>query len=319
MSMPSNLIDLIACPEKLLSRSPIAILLAIGILAGCVPAMAQCVTGTEGGTSHCKVFQTEGGTILVNDLKMFPSGGSSVKVTGIVVNQTNRNLRRAGIKIKVFDAGDRLLGEDTAAATDLNVGAASPIGGHAEGQQLRFSNYSSHSGPTISRIGITLAYADPTFRYVFSMVKPKPAKELRFADEFAEFQFTIGAEEVSFQVANKTDNPMKFDWDNTAYIDTSGDTHKVIHKGIRLIEKEKPQATTLVPPGARLQDFVVPIDYVIFYESLKQWDKKHLLPTGEKAANVKGLSIGLFMPVEVNGKTKNYNFAFRIDDVLFGQ
>lgn len=40
-----------------------------------------------------------------------------------------------------------------------------------------------------------------------------------------------------------------------------------------------------------------------------------LFPDAPKAAALKGKSFFLFMPIEINGATKNYNFVFVIDDI----
>lgn len=46
-----------------------------------------------------------------------------------------------------------------------------------------------------------------------------------------------------------------------------------------------------------------------------EWMTPMLFPEAPKAALFKGKSFSVFMPLEINGATRNYNFVFRIDDI----
>ena len=96
-------------------------------------------------------------------------------------------------------------------------------------------------------------------------------------------------------------------------MDPEGKSHKVIHQGVRFIEKDRPQPAALIPPGAIIEDFAYPSDSVQMIGG--SWVTGMLFPYAPKAAELKGKTFSLFMPVEVNGATKNYNFVFMIDDI----
>jgi hypothetical protein len=101
-----------------------------------------------------------------------------------------------------------------------------------------------------------------------------------------------------------------------------------MHSGVKYTEREKPQVQTVVPPTARLEDILIPVDHVYFgYErKLKwidnqeeKWTSTPLFPSLEDkkaskdALNYKGRSFSVFIPLEINGAVKNYLFTFSID------
>ena len=59
---------------------------------------------------------------------------------------------------------------------------------------------------------------------------------------------------------NKTDNPIKIDWNQVSYVDISGMSHRIIHSGVKYIGRENPQSPTIIPPTAKIADIVFPTD-----------------------------------------------------------
>jgi hypothetical protein len=79
------------------------------------------------------------------------------------------------------------------------------------------------------------------------------------------------------------------------------------------MERDRAQPSSTVPPTATIKDFVYPTDAVI--RSGNDWETPKLLPSAPLAAQLKGQSFSVFMPLEIDGVTKNYNFVFTISDV----
>jgi hypothetical protein len=118
---------------------------------------------------------------------------------------------------------------------------------------------------------------------------------------------------VAFTLLNKTDNPIKVDWNQVSFVDDSGSAHKVIHQGIRLIQRDEPMVATTVPPGAKVSDYMYPSDLVLRLGG--DWVTPPLLPKGERAAAMRGKKLSVFLPLEINGAAKNYSFESVIKDV----
>lgn len=181
----------------------------------------------------------------------------------------------------------------------------------------------------VGKFDITYDSGTYPAHYVFVMTKPAANESLAFEDDSIDVSFTIPStitrsfserlkpttsSLISFSLKNKTDNPIKVDWNAISYVDPSGTAHKVMHDGIRFSERDSPHPASTIPPMAKLADFVYPTDAVL--RSGTDWETPKLLPNFPLAASLKGKSFSIFMPLEIGGATKNYNFVFTIADVL---
>jgi hypothetical protein len=106
-------------------------------------------------------------------------------------------------------------------------------------------------------------------------------------------------ESLNLGLNNKTNVPIKVDWDQASYVDIEGQSHKVIHSGIRLIDRDKPQSTTMIPPSAKINDILIPSDHIYYEEVLiPGWRHKPLLPDAPLALRAKGKTFSIFLPLE---------------------
>ena len=86
-----------------------------------------------------------------------------------------------------------------------------------------------------------------------------------------------------------------------------------MHKGVKLVDREQPQAPTIIPPKAQVDDLVVPTDYMAFISG--NWKQENILPDNVVAKQLKGKTVSVFMPLEINGSVKNYSFEFLVSNV----
>lgn len=175
-----------------------------------------------------------------------------------------------------------------------------------------------YEGQLPQSISATFENGTYPIKYTFLMSKPVESKELLYEDKDLKALFMPSTEGINFVLQNKTDNPLKIDWNQVSYIDPLGISHKAIHSGIRYIEKDSPRSPMVVPPTAKVSDIIVPTSN-IYYDGGKYgtgWKINPLFPeTGPKAEGFKDASFGIFMPVEINSKIKNYTFTFQIVSV----
>ncbi len=156
-----------------------------------------------------------------------------------------------------------------------------------------------------------------------------------FEDEMVKVLWAFRSTQMAFSLENRTEQSIKIPWDEAAFIDESGRSHRVMHAGVRLDDREKPQAPSVVVPKGLLKDIVAPTDYVHWRERTKQtagrWEEKCLLPDfdfhssslkGEyatfadfdNAAKSKvGKTIQVLLPLEIEGVVSDYIFSFQID------
>ena len=118
---------------------------------------------------------------------------------------------------------------------------------------------------------------------------------------------------IVFVLQNKTDYSMKILWDEASFIKPGGSAQRVIHNGVRFAEKSQPQAPSIVPGHASLNDAVVPVDNVRYSSVASDWIIDPLLPkmktNGTYAPNT---TFSLLLPIQISGVTNEYTFTFTL-------
>lgn len=157
----------------------------------------------------------------------------------------------------------------------------------------------------------------PDVSYSLKLRKPAESDELQFSDEFVALAFSVGRNGLNFALLNKTDEPIKIDWNQISFIDWSADAHPVTHTGVKYTDAAAAKPASIVPPSAKFKDAIIPADNVHFTSGqYGGWSVNDLLPHTTSAPTLKGKDVAVYMPLEVNGKTKNYTFQFQIIDVF---
>lgn len=173
--------------------------------------------------------------------------------------------------------------------------------------------------------GVRIVRATYHVAYGYSLLKPRANDLLAFDDAGIAMVFSIRDQQIEFTLTNKTDAPIRIDWNNLSYIDPSKSAHKVFHAGVKYSSRAESLPATLVPPGAKIEDLIAPVDYAHYVEGrYGGWSSRSLFlaeadlmaPPPPELKDLQGATLGIFMPLEVNGRTENYNFVFRIDKVL---
>ena len=158
-----------------------------------------------------------------------------------------------------------------------------------------------------------------------------------FEDDMVRILWFVDNKNVSFLLQNKTDHSIKISWDEAAYVDELGRSHRVMHSGIKYTDREKPQAPSVIVRKGSIEDIVYPTDYVIFSSGTKysagSWDEKPLLfykdfhsidSPGKynsidefgKAVNANiGKQIQILLPLQIQDVINDYIFIFNIDKV----
>lgn len=172
-----------------------------------------------------------------------------------------------------------------------------------------------YHGEAPKSISATFESGTYPITYTFAMTKPIESSDLRYEDDKMKILFIPSSGGINFTIENKMDEPIKIDWNQVAFIDSQGSSSKTMHSGVRFIEKDSSLPPTIVPPTAKVTDVIVPISNISYdggrYGS--GWSVKPLFPeTGPEAEALQGTPFGVFMPIEVNSKMKNYMFKFQI-------
>ena len=287
----------------------------IVVLSGCgtAPNARREPPGPGNKQVHEKSLPAEEGIFLMRDFSILPGDVLGSKIVGNVVNKTGKDWISASFAVDLFDRSGNKLATTLFTISNLNKEQAKPIGILGDGERL----YAIKNPDQISAFDLHFRGGLYPAKYVFLLVKPTESRELIFRDGQLDIQFSPSQKQISFTLHNNTAGPVKVDWNSAAYVDVLGQSHKVMHSGVKFIDREKSQVPSVVPPGASISDMVFPADY-ISYTSGKYggWSEELIFPHAPKAKDYKGQSFSVFLPIEVNGTVKNYHFTFRIEDVL---
>jgi hypothetical protein len=153
-------------------------------------------------------------------------------------------------------------------------------------------------------------------------IAPDPAKGFFMAEDHLMRIIWAGPDDrLGFDLLNKSDGPVKILWDDAAYVDITGQSRRVIHSGVKLVERNSPQAPSVIPSKGRLNDIVYPSDHISYYGN---WSQRPMFPCLREGyactdpdrklvAAHTGLDYRVLLPVEVGKETYPYTFVFKVN------
>lgn len=179
-------------------------------------------------------------------------------------------------------------------------------------------------------IGCMPVLVGTRYQYKYSLIGPKSNDGMSYEDSVISISFTITDKSINFNLTNKTKNVIKIIW-NDASIVQFGKAHKVMHAGVKYINRNEFQPPTSIPPKSSIDDLALPSDNVYFQEGYYGtyfstpggWKEQDLFITNdmnkqeykELIKKMKGQKFSLYLPIEYKGKILDYNFEFIIKDV----
>lgn len=112
-------------------------------------------------------------------------------------------------------------------------------------------------------------------------------------------------------------------------MDYTGNISRVMHKGVKYIEKDKSQGIINIPKDAKLNDIIVPTSNVYFSQGFgiyvpSEWKQKAIIPCFYKSKKDMqndienkiwiGKKVQILFPIEIEGKKNDYTFEFTVND-----
>lgn len=156
----------------------------------------------------------------------------------------------------------------------------------------------------------------PTYKRDY---EPVDVKEFKYEDKNIVFTYTpvTFGSSIPFVMTNKTEKPIKVIWDETTFINPSGQSEKVIHEGVRLLDRNAPMVPSVIPPRASLTDSISPTSRVIWsgtsWEHLMICGEQKLIPfTGyeQRDEECVGKTFGIFVTYEVLGNKTQFTVKY---------
>lgn len=138
-----------------------------------------------------------------------------------------------------------------------------------------------------------------------------------YVDSLISITFDRSSASIPFELKNNSSSTIKVLWNEAAYIDYEGNTGKIMHVGVKYIDRNNDQPSTTIIKGAKISDQATPTGNVYFASgSYGGWKEIDLLPrVGKKdTPSLVGSKIKLLLPIMSNDKQLDYIFTF---DIVF--
>lgn len=147
----------------------------------------------------------------------------------------------------------------------------------------------------------------------------------RYEDDYIDIVWFVGTKQFNFTLKNKSGHTLKINWDDISYVDTKGQVGRVMHAGVKYIDRNNAQPASTIPKGASITDILLPTENV-YFESGKfgGWREKYLIPCIYKTSQALntgasyfiGKTMTIMMPVMIENVQNDYIFTFSIDKLL---
>jgi hypothetical protein len=160
------------------------------------------------------------------------------------------------------------------------------------------------------------------YSYRYALTDPD-SPSMTYRDENIQITFAVGDKAINFDLKNLTSVSIKIIWDEASIVQF-GEAKRVMHSGIKYIDRNDPQAPTVIPPDARIEDLAMPTENVYFISGrYGGWEEHDLFATrdygkpgiSEMILGYRGVNLILYLPIEMKGDVRNYKFELTITDV----
>ena len=155
------------------------------------------------------------------------------------------------------------------------------------------------------------------YKLSFRFISPVVSQELQFRDKNISVAFTVGEQGFQMHFENLSPHDMKILWDRAEYTGVNRQPQRLMHSGVRFQDRHNPIPDQIVLSRGSVQEAVFPIGNVYMLPQRKGYDIRPLFPLeSDDAAGLKGKSVILFIPVEIDRQIIPYNFKLEIMDAV---
>lgn len=147
-----------------------------------------------------------------------------------------------------------------------------------------------------------------------------------FEDKMIKILWLPSDSRLNFFLTNKTDYSMRIMWDEAAYVDEAGASHRVIHQGVKYAQIDDAQPPSVVVRKGTFSDSIIPTSAIFYSDG---WQERYLLPSAQMGGDPQvfldenkklvGKNIQVLLPIQIEGITNDYIFVFNIKGVAIRQ
>ncbi len=184
-------------------------------------------------------------------------------------------------------------------------------------QQKTISLRTINEGDTLNIKLEKILHDAVKYKLSYRLVSPVVSKELRFRDKNLSVSFVVGEQGFEMRFENLSTHDVKILWDRAEYTNVYGQTQRLMHSGVRFPDRNNPIPDQFVLSQSSVQETLFPISNVYMLPQRKGYDVRPLIPLESDAVvGLKGKSVTLFIPVEINRQIIPYNYKIEVTDAV---
>ncbi|HEV8676021.1 MAG TPA: hypothetical protein VGX21_18450 [Methylomirabilota bacterium] len=130
----------------------------------------------------------------------------------------------------------------------------------------------------------------------------------RWAFRYTRLDLSGAPTGINVVFLNQSPGSVHVDWNRTVFVDPTRRSRRLIHRGVKLTDREAATPASVVPAGAGLDDFVFPTDAIFFVSG--RYGGWSASPVFERLRP--GDSFTLVVGLQAGGQATERNFRFRV-------
>ena len=290
-------------------RCVATVTLLASLLMACACPQPGSIGTEPASAAKARLIATDEGPFQASDL-VLQSDRIGSWLSGSIKNDTGKLWEFVDFEVTLRDASSTRMTSSVFTVRALSPGQAKRIGAAGCERIPHPSRERPAASFDIDYKGGELATA-----YVFALTRPAASGSLTYSDGAIHIVFRPTRQQIGFTAVNQGSAPMKIDWNSAAFVDTAGQSHRIVDN----VDPAHTMAPTILLPGARVTKTVYPSSPVSHASGRDGREtERSIFPNAPAARALRGKSFSLLLPIEVAGKVQNYQFGFVIIDVVAG-
>lgn len=135
----------------------------------------------------------------------------------------------------------------------------------------------------------------------------------RYDDELMRTIWSASENGFELTLYNSSEKNITINWDQGIYLDYDNIGHRLLISRTKDVDKDKPQAASVINPRANLVESIFSADHSSLSSLLGVYVRTPLLPIDyASAVRYNGKEMKLILPIGVDGKSQNYEYTFKV-------
>lgn len=158
----------------------------------------------------------------------------------------------------------------------------------------------------------------------------KHTDDLSYTDSLLSIKWHPSAEGFNFNLTNTSSSSLKIIWDDATFVGFDGNSSKIMHQGIKYIDRNNAMSPTTIITGSSLNDIVTPTNNVYWVDGTYskygstpgRWEMRDIYETSssdslrlqEYINSYSKSNMKILLPIKYKDTVYEYVFIFKIKE-----